>query len=261
MNDKTKKIANIAFRILAGLLIAFTVFMMLFTIITVTTVDKNERSVFGARFYIVQTGSMSKSEKNADLDIHFDPGDIIIAKELTNEEKLSLKRGDVISFLSVNEESYGETITHMIHEVKRDKDGKLLGYVTYGTNTGAIDEALVEPSYILGLYGGKLPGVGNFFAFVKSTPGYIVCILVPFLLLIAYNGANVIRLFRRYKKEQTAAIEAERAEIAAERQQNLDMLRELQALRDQLAAQSGGAPMAPPTDGNANNAGTDGDKA
>ena len=260
MNDKTKKIANIAFRILAGLLIAFTVFMMLFTIITVTTVDKNERDIFGFSFYIVLSDSMSKSDKNADLDIHFNAGDLVIAKRLNETEKTALKRGDVISFISFNESDTsappGSTITHMIHEVKRDSDGKLLGYVTYGTNTGAIDEVLVEPEYVLGTYAGKLPGVGTFFAFVKSTPGYIVCILVPFLLLIAYNGANVIRLFRRYKKEQTAAIEAERAEIAAERQQNLDMLRELQALRDQLAAQTG-APTAPPADSNADN----GDKA
>lgn len=254
MNEQRSKAAAIILKVAAWILIVFTVFMMVFTIVTVTTVDKNERSIFGMRFYIVLSDSMSKSENNADLDVHFNAGDIVIAKELTTEEKLSLKAGDIISFMFIDEKG-AKTITHMIHEVKRNDEGKLLGYVTFGTNTGATDEELVEPSYVLGTYGGKLPGVGNFFAFVKSTPGYIVCILVPFLLLIAYNGANVIRLFRRYKKEQTAAIEAERAEIAAERQQNLDMLRELQALRDQLAQQTGGIvpPPIPPrdtTDGN-----------
>ena len=227
-----KKIMNIALKIVTWLLVAFTVFMMIFTIVTVSTVDRNDRNIFGIRFYIVQTDSMSPSENNKDMDIHFNAGDIILIKNVKDRNKL--EAGDVIAFLSTNEVSYGETVTHMIREVKRDEEGRLLGYVTFGTNTGTNDEALVEPSYVLGEYAGKLPGVGNFFAFVKSTQGYIICILVPFLLLIIYNGVNVIRLFRQYKKEQTAAIEAEKAEIAAERKQNEDMMRELLELKAQL---------------------------
>jgi hypothetical protein len=160
------------------------------------------------------------------------------------EDKTALQPGDIIAFISANEVSYGETVTHMIREVRKTNEGKVIGYVTYGTNTGTNDEALVQPEYVLGSYTGKLPGVGNFFAFVKSTPGYIICILIPFLLLILYNGVNVIRLFRQYKREQTAIMDAEKAEIAAERKQNEDMLRELQALKEQLARQAGGIPAA-----------------
>ena len=248
MNEKTKKLVNIGTKVITWLLIALTVFMMIFTVFTVTTVDKNERSIFGVKFYIVTSNSMSKSENNKDMDIHFNAGDIVIIKNLSDKEKAELEAGDVIAFISMNSENYLETVTHMIREVKYDKDGKLLGYVTYGTNTGTNDEKVVEPEYILGKYTGKLPGVGNFFAFVKSTPGYIVCILVPFLLLILYNGVNVIRLFRQYKKEQTAVMEAERVEIAEERKKNEDMLRELQALREQLEKQNGGTQIdTPPT--------------
>ena len=248
MNEKTKKLVNIGTKVITWLLIALTVFMMIFTVFTVTTVDKNERSIFGVKFYIVTSNSMSKSENNKDMDIHFNAGDIVIIKNLSDKEKAELEAGDVIAFISTNSENYLETVTHMIREVKYDKDGKLLGYVTYGTNTGTNDKKVVEPEYILGKYTGKLPGVGNFFAFVKSTPGYIVCILVPFLLLILYNGVNVIRLFRQYKKEQTAVMEAERVEIAEERKKNEDMLRELQALREQLEKQNGGTQIdTPPT--------------
>lgn len=248
MNEKTKKLINIGMKVITWLLIAFTVFMMIFTIVTVTTVDRNDRSIFGVKFYIVQTDSMSKSENNKDMDIHFNAGDIVLIKDLSDNEKAELKAGDVIAFLSTNSVSYGETVTHMIREVKYNDEGKIVGFVTYGTNTGTNDEKVVEPEYILGKYTGKLPGVGNFFAFVKSTPGYIVCILVPFLLLILYNGVNVIRLFRQYKKEQTAVMEAERAEIAEERKKNEDMLRELQALKEQLERQKGDTPTeTPPT--------------
>ena len=239
--DNAKNIMKISVKVVAWLLVAFTVFMMIFTVISVTTVDKTNRDIFGYKFYIVKTDSMSMSEKNADLDVHFSAGDIIIAKSLSDREKYELEAGDIISFLSVNSDSYGETITHMIRERQYNKKtGAFEGYVTYGTNTGVDDQAIVEPEYVLGEYTGQLNGIGNFFAFVKSTPGYITCILIPFLLLILYNGVNVFRLFRKYKAEQTEAMEAERAEIAAERKQTEDMLRELIALKEELARQNGG---------------------
>ena len=238
MNTTAKKILNIALKVVTWLLVAFTVFMMIFTVVTVTTVDRNDRSIFGAKFYIVQTDSMRLSENNKDMDVHFNAGDIVIIKNV--DDPRALQAGDVIAFMSTNSVSYGETVTHMIREVKKTEDGKVLGYVTYGTNTGTDDEALVEPEYVLGAYSGKLPGVGNFFAFVKSTPGYIVCILVPFLLLILYNGVNVIRLFRKYKREQMADMQAEKEKLEAERAENQRMMQELLALKAQLDQKNGG---------------------
>lgn len=239
MSEKTKKLVNIGTKVIIWLLIAFTVSIMIFTIITMTTVDRNDRSIFGVKFYIVTSDSMSESENNKDMDIHFNAGDIVLINNLSDKEKSELKPGDVIAFISTNNDSYLKTITHMIRE-RKYKNGEFVGYVTYGTNTGTNDEAVVETEYVLGKYAGKLPGVGNFFAFVKSTPGYIVCIILPFLLLIIYNVANVIRLFKRYKREQTALMKAERAEIAEERKKNEDMLRELQILKEQLEKQNGG---------------------
>ena len=193
---------------------------------------------------------MSLSENNKDMDVHFDAGDIVIIKNV--EDPRALQAGDVIAFMSTNSVSYGETVTHMIREVKKTEEGNVLGYVTYGTNTGTDDEALVEPEYILGVYSGKLPALGNFFAFVKSTPGYIVCILVPFLLLILYNGVNVIRLFRKYKREQMEAMQAEKDKIEAERAENQRMMQELLALKAQLDQKDGqGSPPAAPASGEA----------
>ena len=245
MNTTMKKALNVALKVVTGLLVAFTVFMMLFTIITVTTVDKNDRTIFGTRFYIVQTDSMSLSENNKDLEVHFNAGDIILIKDVS--DKTALEEGDIIAFISMNDESVGETITHMIRSVKRNSEGKVVGYETFGTNTGTSDETIVEPGYVIGEYAGKLPGVGNFFAFVKSVPGYIICILVPFLLLILYNGVDVIRLFRKYKKEQMDAMQAEKDQIEADRAENQRMMQELLALKAQLEQKnSAPAPVATP---------------
>ena len=96
MNITVKKISNILIKIITWILIAFTVFMMIFTIVTVTTVDKNDRSIFGIKLYIVQTDSMSLSDKNAHLDVHFDAGDIILVKKVKNPRGRTL--GDFITY-------------------------------------------------------------------------------------------------------------------------------------------------------------------
>ena len=240
-----KKILSAALKVFTVLLVAFTVFMMIFTILSVTTVDKSNRNILGFKFYIVQSDSMSLSDKNADLDIHFDAGDMIIVKN--PKDATALQPGDVIAFMSTNTTSYGETITHMIYDVVKTDSGRVRGYRTYGTNTGVVDEAMVLPEYVLGVYQVKLPRVGLFFAYMKTVPGYITCILIPFLILIAYNAINVIRLFRQNKREEMAVIQAEKDRIEQERAEAQKMMAELMALKAQLSQVNAAAtPPAPP---------------
>ena len=240
--ETAKKALGITAKVLAWIVIVATVAMMIFTIVSTLTFNRNDRNLFGIRFYIVLTDSMSPSENNKNDKVHFNAGDIVLIKNVKDAK--ALEPGTVIAFVSQNSVSYGETVTHMIREVRTAPDGRFIGYVTYGTNTGTNDEALVEPEYVLGTYAGKLPRVGHFFSFLKTTPGYIVCILVPFLLLILWQGVNVIRLFKQYKREQMADMEAEREQLAKEREESARMMRELQALKEQLAQQAGSSPSA-----------------
>ena len=235
--DTARRILQVAERILTVLLIGFTVFMMVFTVLSVTTLDQNERSLFGYRFYVVASDSMSRSESNEDEAVHFSAGDVIFSKKVRNPRAIAA--GEIISFISTNRDSYGKTVTHKVRRVEYASDGTVLGYVTYGTNTGVDDESIVEPEFVLGVYRGKLPTVGRFFAFVRTTPGYIVCILVPFLLLILSNGVSVVRLFMRYKAEQITAMQAERERLYAEREENRRMMAELLALKEELRGGSG----------------------
>ena len=234
MNDKSKKTLGILSKVVTWMLLAFTAFIIIFTIVTVLTVDKNDRNLFGYRFYIVQSDSMSLSENNKDLAVHFNAGDIVVIKGLSDSEKLTLDSGDIIAFVSTDKDSYLETVTHMIKRREYDKDGELLAYVTFGTNTGAEDKTPVTPEYILGVYSAKIPGAGSFFSFVKSVPGYIICVLIPFLILIGYNAYNVFRYAKKYREEQVGAIKAEREELSREREENKRMLEELAALKAEL---------------------------
>ena len=217
-----KKALNIIKTTLVWLLVALAVFMMIFTIISVTSFNRNDRDLFGYKAYIVNSDSMAKTD--------FDAGDLIFVKEV---DPSTLKEGDIITYMSQNSESFGETVTHKIRRLTTDAEGNP-GFITYGTTTGTDDTTVVTYPYILGKYEFHAPKVGLFFNFLKSTPGYFVCIFVPFMLLIIYQGINFFRLFRRYKQEQMEAIQEERDKIEAERAENAKMLAELQALKQQL---------------------------
>lgn len=219
-----KKVFNIISTVLVWALVVATVGIMIFTIFSVSTFDRANRSIFGYKFFIVTSDSMSATD--------FDAGDIVFIK---NIDPSTLVAGDIIAFTSQNSENFGETVTHKIREKTVDADGEP-AFVTYGTTTDTNDATLVTYPYVLGKYTGRLKGVGTFFSFLKTTPGYILCILVPFLLLILYQGFNCIQLFRQYKKEQMAEIEAEKAKIEEERRLSMEMMKELQALKAQLAA-------------------------
>ena len=222
-----KKALQITKTILVWLVVAIAVGMMIFTLISVSTFDQTERNLFGFKFFIVTSDSMSATD--------FDAGDIAISK---NVDPTILKEGDIITFLSQDPNSFGEVITHKIRRLTTDANGRP-GFVTYGTTTDTDDETVVTHEYVVGQYVGRIPKVGSFFQFLKTTPGYIICILVPFLLLILSQGLNCVRLFRQYKKEQMDEMKAERAKIEEERAESQRMMAELLELKAQLAKKDG----------------------
>ncbi len=224
-----KKALQITKTVLVWLVVAIAVGMMIFTLISVSTFDKTDRNIFGFKFFIVTSDSMAATD--------FDAGDIAISK---NVDPKTLKEGDIITFLSQDHDNFGEVVTHKIRRLTTDANGRP-GFVTYGTTTDTDDRTVVTHEYVVGQYVGRIPKVGSFFMFLKTTPGYILCILLPFLLLILSQGLNCIRLFRQYKKEQMDEMKAEREKIEQERAESQRMMAELLELKAQLAKQDGGA--------------------
>ena len=220
-----KKALNVIKNIFVWLMVILAVCMMIFTVVSVNTFDRSDRSLFGYKAFIVLSDSMSKTDYSA--------GDLVLIEEV---DPSTLKEGDIISYTSQNSANYGETVTHKIRKMTTDANGEP-GFITYGTTTDTDDETVVTYPYVLGQYKTHIPKVGKFFQFLKTTPGYIVCILIPFLLLILIQGLNCVKLFRRYRQEQLAELNAEREKIEAERAEGLKMMAELQALRAQLSPQ------------------------
>ncbi len=227
-----KKAWKIISTALVWIVVVIAVLMMIFTIVSVNTFNRNDRNIFGFRCYTVLSDSMSATD--------FDAGDLVLVKEV---DPTTLKEGDIIAYQSQNSENYGATVTHKIRAKTTDANGNP-GFITYGTTTGVDDETVVTYPFILGKYQLALPKVGTFFQFLKTPQGYIVCILIPFLLLIIYQGLNCVKTFKLYKAEQMAQLQAEKDALEAQRKQSEDMMAQLLAMQQQMAAQN--RPAAPP---------------
>lgn len=182
--------------LLSSFVVLIMIASMVLSIATIATLDEQNKNIFGHRIYVVKTDSMSPSKDNADMDVHFSAGDIIFTKVV--EDQSTLQPGDIIAFISTNKDTFGETVTHMIREVKTDSTGEVISYVTYGTNTNENDDGEVTSDRVLGKYVGKIPKVGNFFSWMKSPHGYIICVLVPLMFLLFYYGIHSIKNSKSY---------------------------------------------------------------
>lgn len=217
-----KKAVETIKNVIVWMLMIFAVGMMIFTFVSVSTFNKDNRSIFGYKAMIVLSDSMAKTD--------FSAGDVVFIKEV---DPSTLSPGDIITFSSKSRESYGQTVTHKIRSIAKDVNGNP-AFVTYGTTTDTDDESLVDYYSIKGKYQFSIPKVGTFFNYLKTVPGYICCILIPFLILIAVQGINTLNVIRSYRKEQADALQAEKDELAAQKKKTEEMAAELEALRAKI---------------------------
>lgn len=230
MTSKTKKALKITGNVLT---VAVAILVVIMTVLTVFSMVFNRdgtASVFGAQVYVVQSDSMTPE---------FAAGDVIFSEEVNPEE---LVAGDIITFISRDSASYGQTITHCIREVTT-YNGEL-AFITYGIATGVDDGTPAVASDVLGRYAFRIAGLGSFFEFLKSVPGYIVCILLPFLVIIGLQIANIVSAVRAARAEKAAAAAAERSRVEA-------LEEEVARLRAQVGGASVGAQTPQPAEAQA----------
>ena len=154
---------------------------------------------------IVLTGSMEPQIME---------GDLIIVKKIDGAD---VKVGDVIAFFDPDGNGTS-VLTHRVIEVI-ENDGKL-SFKTQGDANNSADRQAVSADKLVGIFTGtRIPGAGSVAMFMSTTAGLVVCVVIPLILLIAYD---LIRR-RRYEKRNTedtsallAELEALRAAKAAE---------------------------------------------
>ena len=143
-------------------------------------------------------------------------GDLIICHTAEPEE---IHVGDVIAFF--DPAGNGSTIvTHRVIEVT-ELNGKI-AWRTKGDNNNTEDRLLVTADKLVAVYEGtRLAGFGNVALFMQTTPGLIVCVVCPILLLVGYDMIRR-RLYEKNHQQDTDELMAE-----------LEELRRLKAEREQ----------------------------
>ena len=134
-------------------------------------------------------------------------GDLIICSTAQPEES---EAGDVIAFF--DPAGNGTTIvTHRVLEVT-ERDGQT-AWRTKGDNNHTEDRLLVTGDKLVAVYEGtRLAGFGNVALFMQTTPGLIVCVVCPILLLVGYDMIRR-RMYEKANKQDTDQLLAELEEL------------------------------------------------
>ena len=210
MSQETKEKASGSQKTLTVIGVVLCVILIPILIVNVTLSIKsytNKDEVPGIGGYsplIVLTGSMEPEIKD---------GDLIIVKKI---DARAVKVDDVISFFDPDGDGTS-TVTHKVIEII-EKDGAL-SFRTKGVANNGADPSPVPAESLVGIYCFRIPGAGNVAMFMQTTPGLIICVVVPLALLI---GWDIFRRRRYEKKNQQdtdallAELEALRAAKAAE---------------------------------------------
>ena len=134
-------------------------------------------------------------------------GDLIICEGAEAEE---IQVGDIIAFF--DPAGNGTTIvTHRVIEVV-EENGQL-AWRTKGDNNNTEDRLPVAADKLVAVYEGtRIPGFGNVALFMQSTPGLIICVVCPILLLVGYDMLRR-HLYEKANKEDTDQLMAELEEL------------------------------------------------
>lgn len=152
---------------------------------------------------IVLTGSMEPEIMS---------GDLIIVKQIDPQD---VKEKDVIAFF--DPDGNGTSIvTHRVIEVY-EEEGTLY-FKTQGDANDTADRLPVSEEDIVGIYLTRIGGAGNVAMFMQTTAGLIVCVVVPLVLLIAWDIFRRKR-YERANKQDTDALLAELEELKAAKAQ------------------------------------------
>ena len=134
-------------------------------------------SLFGYKPFVVTTGSMESN---------INKGDLIFVKVV---DPSTLKVDDIVAFRDTDD----RVITHRIVEVLDVPETGTMFRVKGDANEEA-DEEKVLPRNVIGKVMFRIPSLGKVQFFLASKTGWLVAILIPALLILAYDIYKLIKL-------------------------------------------------------------------
>ena len=210
---QAKKVVKIVLNVLLWIFLAFALVTMIFAFISASN-DYGVAKVGNKVYLNVVSPSMEPTIKK---------GDMIVGTMLNDEEKRSLKKGDIITFfVDLNNDGNKELNTHRIVNVM-DNGGGSIVYTTKGDNNDREDQKIVRANDVVAIWhegDTKIGGIGGFFAFLQSSTGFLLLIVLPLAAFFIYELVNfillMVKLKKGDKKEYTPEEEAIRQKLYEE---------------------------------------------
>ena len=163
--------------------------------------------IFGTAPLAVTTDAMAGEEEGC-----FDDGALIFVKLLDEDEKETLKEGDVITFRS--EELF---VTYRITEVVRGEDGSVHSFRAIGdqdAKEGVNVPLTVSPENVIGVVTGSVAGLGGFAMFLQTPVGVLVFVGIPVVAYLIYDISRIALSNKRAKAAQGEKLREKDEEIA-----------------------------------------------
>ena len=226
---KAKKITGICVNVLIWMIVVVS---LLVTVLVFSAQGSKDGvpALFGKSLVTVQSGSMEPTYKS---------GDLLFMTKISDDAKAELKIGDIITYRAPidinNDGQVGDINTHRI--VSIDVASKTVK--TQGDNelTNSMeDNYTVSFNDIIGTCTerGKLGGIGAVIDFLRSSVGFLVCIVLPLALFFFYELYRFISL--------VVTERAKRAPVSAETEEEIKRRAIEEYLASQKAEQSQDAP-------------------
>ena len=164
-------------------------------------------------------------------------GDLIVVKnsepeDVKGESAEGARDGDIISFFDPDS-SKQSVLTHRCKSVT-EKDGQTF-FITKGDHNMSEDPTPCPAENLIGTYITRIPGAGNIAMWLQTTPGLIVCVAVPIVLLVAYDLIMKKR-YDKNKKKDTDALLAELESLRAQQAETDDSAESKAQAADEKAA-------------------------
>ncbi len=204
--NKVVKTLKLIGNILVWIFVAFSVFV---TVLVFSSLNNSDGvpSIQNKCVINILTDSMNPT---------FKAGDMVVGDMLSEEEKMYLEIGDIISYhVDLNDDGIDEINTHRIVEIEKNDLGMAIEYTTQGDNKDTnqvVDKKPVSPTDIICKYSGTtLKGVGTVISFLQTSTGFLVVIVLPLIAFFIFELIKFImtvgEVRRSGKKEITAADE------------------------------------------------------
>lgn len=242
--QKVLKALQITGDVLFCLIIAFALFVLIISVSSKRDAD-GTATVFGYQLRFVRSGSMEKCDRTdvSGYKIKSIPvkSCVFIKKapatddqQALNEWCSALSVGDVLTFQyrgyvsdQKNDKKQGPVITHRIVKIEPKEGGYIITLEgDYKNDTGSVEQQVIDTTkadgldYIIGKVEGQSYFLGLCVYALKSPVGLIFTIIVPCMIVIAYEVIKIITVLNKDKKDrQQQEQTAKEDEIALLRKQ------------------------------------------